>query len=695
MSLRVYNRKRKFGQTPEPKGKAHKKGAGPLQFVVQMHRASHLHFDFRLEFDGVYKSWAVPKGPSLNPQDQRLAVFVEDHPLEYGKFEGIIPSGNYGAGTVMIWDRGTYIERGSEGRKDSEKAMREGLKKGHLTFVLSGEKLKGEFALIKLKKDASDKAWLLVKKRDGHSTYKRASSSEAVSVKSGRTIDEIAAEAEAAGDVWLSKRNEKPSRVKPYLKKAAPEVKKTKATSMPRRVKPMLATLSRTSVGGSEWLYETSPEGLRALGEAEGRRAHLYSKSGLPFDKKYPEILAALQKQTQPLLLDGEIVKGKPAVYHVFDLLYGEGRDLRDLALEKRYEILQKVLIPSREIQLVKLTSKPPARGIVIAKKKSSPYHMGTSKDWLQVPVGKKAEEQAASDDGPRLTNLDKIYFPEDGLTKGDVIEYYRQMAPYILPHLKDRPESLNRHPNGIAQKGFYQKDVTGHLPRWLKTERVYSESAQKDVNYALCQDERSLLYLVNLGCIEINPWFSRVPKLDHPDYLIIDLDPDDNNPFRHVMEIALEFHQLLDELKVPNVCKTSGATGIHIGIPLGRKYDFETAREFAHDLCRIIAKRHPSTTSIERTPGRRKGKIYLDFLQNRRGQTLAAPYCLRPRDGAPVSTPLKWSELTPRLRPEHHHIGNALSRVQKFGDLWKPVLGPGIDLKKAHSLLKKKYFAD
>src|SRR5262245_7524894 len=200
--LKLYHRKRKFDQTPEPRGKIEKSRKGPLRFVVQLHRATRLHFDLRLEFGGVFKSWAVPKGPSLNPLDQRLAVFVEDHPIEYGSFEGIIPKGNYGAGTVMVWDRGTYVERGSEGRADSEAAMKKAFEKGHITFVVDGEKLKGEFALIKLKKDSSEKAWLLVKKRDEHSTYKRSENPHELSVKTGRSIDEIAREAEDDGDVW-------------------------------------------------------------------------------------------------------------------------------------------------------------------------------------------------------------------------------------------------------------------------------------------------------------------------------------------------------------------------------------------------------------------------------------------------------------------------------------------------------------
>ena len=266
-----------------------------------MHDATRLHFDFRLEFDGVFKSWAVPKGPSLNPLDQRLAVFVEDHPLDYGSFEGVIPSGNYGAGTVMIWDEGTYQERSSSDRATGQTHMKKGLAKGHLTFILHGEKLKGEFALIKLKKDSSDKAWLMVKKRDEFATYKRTSSFDNLSVVSGRTMDQISARAEKEGAVWISSARRKSKKEPEALKKPATKAAKTiakpaqprRVESMPRKNKPMLATASYEPVSGREWLIEPEVDGLRAMSEVEGRRVHLYSKSGLPFEKKFPAVIEA------------------------------------------------------------------------------------------------------------------------------------------------------------------------------------------------------------------------------------------------------------------------------------------------------------------------------------------------------------------------------------------------------------------
>ncbi len=684
MSLRVYNRKRKFTQTPEPKGKV-KKGHGSLRFVVQMHDASRHHYDFRLEFGGVYKSWAVPKGPSLNPLDQRLAVFVEDHPLDYGAFEGIIPKGNYGAGTVMVWDRGTYVERGSKGRKDSETAMRDGLAEGHITFVLDGEKLKGEFALIKLKKDPSQKAWLLVKKRDDHSSVKRSDKPNDLSVKTGRTLEQIAEQAEAKGDIWLSNRGKK-SPAKSLEKKPA----SLRSAPLPRKNKPMLATLGHNGLTEGEWIFDQDQGGLRTIAEVEGRRVHLFSKSLLSFDQKFPKVVEALQELDIHAVLDGEIEKrGQKAIYHVFDILYHQGRDLKDTPLKERKKILKSAFVDSPVLRHTKPASKN-SKQQVVAKKADSFYHSGTSSEWLYIEPGTpKAKNKSRISGEAPLTNLDKVYFPDDGYTKGDVIEYYRKVAPYILPYLKDRPESLNRHPNGVKQPGFYQKDLTGHIPRWFQTEKVHSESSGKTIAYALIQDERSLLYCANLGCIELNPWFSRRPSLDKPDFLVIDLDPDDDNPFSHVVEVALEFHKVLNAIQAPNFVKTSGATGIHIGVPTGAKYEFDTARDFAHKVCEVVHETFPDTTSLHRNPNRRRGKIYLDYMQNRRGQTLAAPFCIRPRSGAPVSMPVMWKDVKKSLKPEQFNIENAPSRISKFVDPWAGVLGKAAPLEKCFKLLE------
>lgn len=439
------------------------------------------------------------------------------------------------------------------------------------------------------------------------------------------------------------------------------------------------------------------------MAEVEGKRVHLYSRSGFPYEKKFPKICENLAKWNVQAVLDGEIVNGEDAIprYYVFDILYHDGQDLRKRPLKHRKQILEQLLKKKkgkdRENDVLPAeTVGPKAKGKLpqlVAKNLESQYRSGTTSDWLILknpsPSNPSSSIDKTTPSPLQLTNLDKFYWPVEGITKGDLLDYYRKIAPYILPYLKDRPESLNRMPNGITAPGFYQKDMIGHLPKWLKTHRVYSESADKTITYALCQDLPSLLYIVNLGCIEINPWFSRIKKPDHPDFMVIDLDPDGNN-FDHVIEIALRFHEILEEVGAKNFCKTSGATGLHIGVPMGARYEFDKVRAFAEALCRIVAREYPATTSIDRNPQKRRGKIYLDYMQNRRGQTLAAPFCVRPMPGAPISMPLPWKELRRGLRPGKFNIHNALTMIKKWGDSWKEVLEKPVNLKACLKSIKK-----
>ncbi|SRR5258708_7926285 len=288
-----------------------------------------------------------------------------------------------------------------------------------------------------------------------------------------------------------------------------------------------------------------------------------------------------------------------------------------------------------------------------------------------------------------KLTNLDKIFWPKEKYTKGDVLEYYQKIAPYILPYLKDRPESLNRYPSGIGGKNFFQKDVDHMPPDWVKTKSIYSESNNANINYLICNDAATLLYMANLGCIEINPWFSTIKHLDKPDYAVIDLDPEKIS-FDKVVEVALAVHKILDNLKIPNYCKTSGATGLHIYIPLGAKYTYDQAKDFSHLIAVLANRKLPQITSLERHPAKRQKKVYLDYLQNRKGQTLVAPYSLRPKPGATVATPLEWKEVKKGLSPQDFNIQNIFSRLKKKGDLFKPVLGKGIDLQKTLKQIEK-----
>ncbi len=285
-----------------------------------------------------------------------------------------------------------------------------------------------------------------------------------------------------------------------------------------------------------------------------------------------------------------------------------------------------------------------------------------------------------------KTTNRNKIYWPKEGITKAMMIDYYQGIADYILPYLKDRPESLKRNPNGIADKGFYHKDAGEDAPSFVKSVPIYSESSDKDIDYIICNNKATLAYLNNLGCIELNPWHSTIKSPDKPDYLIIDLDPSSKNTFDHVVEAALAVKAVLDKAGADSYCKTSGATGMHIYVPLGKKYLYKQARDFAEIVCTIANEQLPFA-SMERNLKKRGNKLYLDYLQNSRGQTIAAPYSLRPHPGATVSTPLHWKEVKPGLHPSEFNIFSVHKRLQKTKDLFAGVLGKGIDL---NSCLKK-----
>jgi bifunctional non-homologous end joining protein LigD len=518
MSLEVYRKKRNFRETPEPRSGGQKEKKTKLTFVVQKHHATRLHYDFRLEMEGVLKSWAIPKGPSMVPGEKRLAIMVEDHPLPYGKFYGEIPEGNYGAGTVEIWDKGTYKPSTESG--DQEKTLLAMVKKGDIKLDLKGTYLNGRFALFRLKNEKGNE-WMLVKKADDFS------------------VDKFDIE---AVEPLKSKKNAK-------LKKRTKN--NTASYPVPEPVRP-----------------EDKPESIFTDGEKE-----------------------------KSMDLSGKKVK---------------------------------------------------------------------------------------------LTNLTKVYWPSEGYTKGDLISYYYRISRYILPYLKDRPQSLNRHPDGINASSFYHKDMdTEQIPGWLKTVRLASKTNEEGIDYLICNDVATLLYMANLGCIEINPWHSTYRKPENPTWLMIDIDPGDIS-FTDVVNTALVVKELCDETGIPSYCKTSGATGLHVYIPLGAKYDYEQAKMFAEILAGIVHNRLPSTTSIERSTAKRKDKVYVDFLQNRKAQTIAAPYSVRPQPFATVSTPLDWKEVNHQLSPRMFTIWNIEKRLENTGDLWEPVLSPGISINKALRAIEK-----
>jgi DNA ligase D-like protein (predicted polymerase)/DNA ligase D-like protein (predicted 3'-phosphoesterase) len=484
--------------------------------------------------EGVLKSWAIPKGPSLNPADKRLAMQVEDHPFNYKDFEGIIPEGNYGAGTVMVWDTGTYepLEETNGTKAAQNRVLLKELRAGSLKFRLNGKKLKGEFALVQTK-GRGDNSWLLIKHRDKYATEKPVTD-KAKSVLSSKTLEQIAKNPNSAQ--WES--NKKPA--------------------------------GKTKASGTKTVRNAAAGPVAA--------------------KDVKELIAA-------------------------------------------EETTKTVKVAGHELN---------------------------------------------------LSHLDKIFWPKEKYTKRDLFNYYHQIAPYILPYLKNRPQSLNRHPNGITGQGFYQKNVSGKVPDWITTFPYHSAEDPEEKEFLVCTDEASLLYMVSLGCIELNPWSSRTSTPDNPDWCIIDLDPDKKTPFDKVIEAAQVTKKVLDAAGVESWCKTSGSTGLHVYFPLGAKYNYEHSKEFARLVVELVHSEIPDYTTLERSVSARKGRMYLDFLQNRPQATIAAAYSVRPKPGATVSAPLHWEEVKKGLNMQDFTIRTMPERVRAEGDLFKAVLGKGIDMEKA-----------
>jgi bifunctional non-homologous end joining protein LigD len=895
MSLKEYHKKRSFKNTSEPKGSVsvHRNKSGKqLHFVVQKHQASHLHYDFRLEMKGVLKSWAIPKGPSMNPAEKRLAMHVEDHPFEYKDFEGNIPEGNYGAGTVIIWDQGTYEPAYDTKRENQEKELLKSFYSGSLKIRLKGKKLKGEFALVKAM-GRGDNSWLLIKKNDEFANTSDISKKEK-SVVSNKTLDQVAENKNSKK--WISNRlpggalKEKNKEVEnndvaainydEITKRILASIKKKKKSTQPKNLKPMLATLIDKPFDDPDWLYEVKWDGYRALAYLQKGKADLRSRNNNHFNEKFYPVHNALTQWPVNAIVDGEIVvvneKGLSQfgdlqnwtseadgelLFYVFDILWFNGVDLMELPLIERREILRQ-LVPENDIikysenfeatgtDFFEVAQKIGLEGMIAKKADSSYIPDSRSKLWLKIKTEQRHEAIIAGytnnedsgklfsalilgvyEDGelkfigqagtgfsdkmqkeilkklkpletkkcpfpetpvinkptrfrpnppkakvtwvkPKLvcevryqeltkdgimrhpsfqgmredktaaevkietagnalelidtqknlqenkrtlpkteknrkdflkpgdenqvvtinghdlkfSNLSKIYWPKEKVTKRDMLNYYYKVAPYILPYMKDRPQSLNRHPHGITGESFYQKNVAGKVDDWITTHNYKNTSKEGNKTFMVCTDEASLLYIANMGCIEMNPWHSRIQSPDNPDWCVIDLDPDTNS-FEQVIEAANVVKKILDSINVPSFPKTSGSTGIHIYIPLGAQYDYDQSKQLAELIVTLVHDEIPGFTSLERSPAKRKGKIYLDFLQNRAIQTIAAPYSLRPKPGVTVSTPLNWEEVKPGLSIKDFTIFNILERLKNKGDIFKGVLGQGINLS---NVLKK-----
>ena len=837
MPLDRYYEKRSADRTWEPVGRARAVRTGV--FVVQKHSARRLHFDLRLEHHGVLMSWAVPRGPSFDPSVKRLAVRTEDHPVDYVDFEGLIPEGNYGAGAMIVWDRGEW-----RALEDPD----EGLVKGKLLFELRGYKLRGVFTLVKTK--GNTKEWLLIKKPDAHAAPEGSKAVDPRSILSGLTVEQLAEGFDPAADLQ----------------------QRLEAASVPKgpvlvdQIQPMLAETADAPFSRRGWLFELKYDGFRLMIDKRGGEIRLRYRSGKDSTRAFPEIVKAVEALPfDDVLLDGEVVvlgdDGKPSFHSLqqrvqlqrerdiqqatvslpatvfaFDLLRAMGHDLRKRPLVERKAFLATTL-PSAGVLRYSEHVEHDGEGLyqrvlqlglegLVGKKGDGPYRAGRSDDWLKVrvertddfiivgfsePKGTRvgfgglhlaqyvgselvyqgrvgsgfshrlledlrqrlddlrtdepivtapgkydrvdrwvrpelvcevrygsrtvdgvlrfpvflrlrddktviemrqeaeslAEAASAAQDSrpsdragsgasepsapaPKVTNPDKIFFPEDGYTKSDLIELYRALAPWLMPYLQDRPVVLTRYPDGIHGKNFFQKDAPPFIPGWLRTERMWSQHAKREIDYFVCEDIDSLLYVVNLASIPLHVWSSRITTLAKPDWTTIDLDPK-GAPFADVVTIALAIKALCDAIGLPAYAKTSGSSGLHVLIPLGRQCTFAQARGLAELISRVVIHDHSKIATVVRTIDNREGKVYLDYMQNGHGRLLVAPFCVRPHPTAPISMPVRWSEVSALESPQQFNKANVESRLTDWTDPMQAVLTDRPNLSEALARLAER----
>jgi bifunctional non-homologous end joining protein LigD len=891
--LTEYRRKRDFARTQEPSGDTTESPArrGKLRFVIQKHAARNLHFDLRLELDGVMKSWAVPKGPSLDPSVKRLAMQVEDHPIDYNTFEGTIPKGEYGGGSVMLWDRGTYTADAASTPAEEEDAIRQGLARGDLKITFHGARLHGSFALVRMKfsrdrSSSSKPQWLLIKHRDKFATDEDVVAENMTSVESGRTMEEIAS---GKSKVWRSNRAPNDPVVK-----SGPAKKVAAASSAPApsfgSLEPMYASIG-TEIPGDGWTFEPKYDGIRVLAFTTATDVKLITRNGKDKAAQFPEVVAALKKlasQTKrAFLLDGEIVAlidGKPARFqelqgrmHVkeprtierlststpaaialFDILVdGDDALITKPWTERRARLLKLVgkrtaphlwVTESIEGDGKKMLERARRQGWegIIAKRMDSTYEPGKRpRSWLKLKIefreefvvggytdprnareyigalllgyfdknrfiyaghtgggftrqglndmydrlkplerktspfeetpktnekahwvkpevvvevkfsewtadrrlrqpifiglrddkdAKDVEIEAASvqrkpvrksvaasrntrvkvpgrakstktsvakvdnnslleqlssiekaggggtlDFGKgkslKVSNLDKVFFPKEKYTKGDVMRYYTRIADFILPTVQDRPLVLKRFPNGIDGEAFYQHKAAESTPPGVRVEVIKTDGADKETRI-IGGDLLTLLYTIQLGAISVDPWHSRVQSLAYSDYTIIDLDPGSRANFARVVQVARWAKEVIDGFGLHAAIKTSGSTGLHIYLPLPPNTPNDAATLVAQMIATKVADAHSKEATIERSvKARGAATVYVDYLQNIQGKTVAGPYCVRAKPGATVSTPLKWTELTDDLDPREFHLGNAAERFEKLGDIWNEAM--------------------
>jgi bifunctional non-homologous end joining protein LigD len=856
MGLQAYHHKRNFKKTAEPRGRQTAIAAGS-RYVIQKHAASRLHFDFRLELDGVLLSWAVPKGPSYDPHEKRLAVHVEDHPVEYADFEGTIPAGQYGGGTVMLWDAGTWEALGDP------HAM---LKAGALKFRLAGRRLRGAWTLVRMKaRNGSAEAkenWLLIKERDDQVRAQAdydVTHAELLSVASGRTMEEIA----AAGDrVWRGAGPSAPAESEPQP--PAPTAR------LPRKFACELATLVDAPPAGDDWLHEIKYDGYRMLCRIENNHARMISRNGKDWSAKFPTLTAAAEKLgLDDVMLDGEVVVLTPAgiskfsdipdvlqgrsqarlTYFVFYLPFCDGKNLTRLPLTARKACLEQIIkMAGDEIrysehivgQGAAVYADACRLGLegIICKRAESSYVSARTRDWVKVKCAQRQEfviggwsepggarvgfgalllgyyegatlhfagrvgtgfndallktlqrrlaklevkappftdpphgaaargvhwvrpqlvcevsftewlaghaprhpafEGLRADKAPRtvgreqpkrmpsakqplkagtqrkildslvrpmkaaapspgrqrkpltantksagatqyagvnLTRPDRVLYPLQGITKRQLAEYFAAVQEWILPQLAGRPLSLVRCPRGAGEKCFFQKHLGDTMPPTLRGIEI-KEKEEPEI-YILVDDAAGLISLAQLGVLELHPWGSTEKKLEQPDRIVMDLDPDEGLPWAAVVTAARELRETLADIGLESWVKTSGGKGLHVVVPLVPKAGWEDVKTFARALAEQLARQSPSQYVSTMSKAKRRGKIFVDYLRNSRGATSVAAYSPRARGGAPVSAPVDWDELGPKLRADAFTLETMPARLAKLKhDPWEKLAG-------------------
>ncbi|MFD2740630.1 DNA ligase D [Sulfitobacter aestuarii] len=789
--LAVYNEKRDFERTAEPAGKLGP-ARGGRRFIVQKHAASRLHYDFRLEWEGVLLSWAVTKGPSPDPGEKRLAVRTEDHPLSYGDFEGTIPKGQYGGGTVMLWDDGTWAP---------QEDFADGLEAGKIKITLQGERMRGGWALVRMRPRRREKRenWLLIKERDDYAeeTPDALTAPEAFSVKTGRRMGEIADGVEPSKKTAARAETDAPKR----------------SRKRPAFRKPQLATLVAEAPDGEEWLHETKFDGYRCLAALGKGGTRLFTRSGKDWSEKFAPLAEAFAPlPCDAALIDGEVMaakiegsafsslqkalkQGGGLVFFAFDLLSIDGEDLTGTPQLERRERLARLLSGLPQDGPLRLTEHVIGHGPqifaaacdsgaegIISKRVDAPYRGARSRSWLKVkctrrqefvvvgysPSDKKGrpfaslliashegdrlrykgrvgtgfsgevmddlarrwharktaplddvpgdvtrdarwvrpelvaevefteftadgyvrhgaflglrEDKAAEDvkleaprevemdteiGGIRISSAERKVFPEAGCTKGDVARHYERVGARMMALMSHRPLSLFRCPSGIEGQCFFQKHDSGGMPDELSRVSI-AESDGEDAEYLYATRLESLIAAAQMGSIEFHIWGAKVDRLERPDRLVFDLDPDEGLGFSQLREAAFEVRDRLGDLGLTSGAIVTGGKGVHVWLPLRRTRGWDSVKLFAKTFAHVMEAREPDRYVATMSKSKRKGRIFIDYLRNERGATAIAPYSLRARPGAPVAVPVHWDELRKLDAANVFRMSDMAARLKK-----------------------------